>query len=102
MAKLEVLLKGEGTIDNAVIYLEDPTEKMPYFLEPQSNEEWQKRNISVPLLGDLDYSLYVLALSKTKFECTIKDSKGKKIEFTGITGKKIRNRAHLSGSKKLK
>jgi hypothetical protein len=100
---LNVNLKGEGTIDNAVIYLEDPKEKMPYFLDPKSNEEWEKDGLNIPLEGDLDYSLYVLAYSGTRFKCVITNSDdGKTITIEGTTGKKIKNQAHETGSKKFK
>lgn len=102
MAKLKVTVEGKGIIDNAVIYIEDPSEKTPYFLDPKSDKVWTKKNISIPLEGWLDYSLYVVAFSGTKFTCMITDENGKKVTFKGITGSKIKNRAHISGSKELK
>lgn len=98
---LKVSLEGKGTIDNAVIYLEDPKEKMPYHLNPVSNTEWEREGISIPVDGALDYSLYVLAFTGTKFKCVITDEEGKSIAIEGITGKKIKNLAHETGSKKL-
>lgn len=102
MAKLKVELKGEGIIDNAAIYLEDEAEKLPHFLDPKNDKEWLKENISIPLEGELDYSLYVVAFSGTKFKCTISDEEENKIELSGVTGSKTKNRAHLKGSEKLK
>ncbi len=100
---LNVNLKGEGTIDNVVIYLEDPKEKMPYFLKPKSNREWERVNLSIPLVGDLDYSLYVLAFSGTKFTCIITNNENDKtIVIEGVTGRKIKNQAHETGSEEFK
>jgi hypothetical protein len=101
MAKLDILLVGEGTIDNAVIYLEDPQEKIPYFLEPKNDNEWHCDGVTMPLDDELDYSLYVVAFSGTKFKCTIENNEGGKVELSGITGKKVKNRAHLIGTKKI-
>lgn len=98
---LKVSLKGEGQIDNAVIYLEDPKEKIPYFLNPISGDgiEWELDNISIPLEGELDYALYVVAFTGTQFTCVITNLENDKtIEFSSITGKKIKNQAYETGS----
>ena len=44
-----------------------------------------KDDISVPISGDLDYSLYVQAFSGTQFECTILNKENDKtIIFSGV------------------
>jgi hypothetical protein len=101
MAKLKVSLHGVGSIDNSVIYLEDPSEKIPLFLDPKNEKEWELDNIAITIDGELDYSLYVLAFSGTAFTCTISNEDNKKIELEGVTGTKIKNRAHLFGTKKF-
>jgi hypothetical protein len=72
---LKVKLVGQGPIDNAVIFLEDPKEKISHFLSPTSNDgtEWEK----------MDYSLYVQAFSGTQFECTLIKKMTRQLSFRG-------------------
>jgi hypothetical protein len=99
MPKLKVELQGDGVIDNASIYLEDPQESMEYRLDPDSDILW-KTEVSIPVEDMLDYSLYVLAFSGTHFTCTITNADTEeKVEFEGITGVKIKHRANIKGSK---
>jgi len=100
MAILNVRLKGEGVINNAAIYLEDPLEKIPLYLNPVSDKEWERTNISVPLEGQLDYSLIVIACTGTKFSCTITNTEDDTtVSITGMTGKKNKNYYHEQGAR---
>lgn len=99
MFKIE--LTSDGEIDNAVIYLEDPKEKIPYFLQPSdgSGKSWELDNLKIPLQGELDYGLYVVAFSGTKFNCVITNkANDKTIEFSGTTGSRIKGQAYETGS----
>lgn len=101
MAKLKVNLKSPGIIDNAAIFLEDPVEKIAYYLNPKGSEqEWEIDNVSLPITGSLDYSLYVVAYTGTQFDCIItnKDTSDT-IEFSGVTGRVMKGRANERGSK---
>lgn len=96
---LKVSLTGDGTIDNAVIYLEDPKEKMPYFLQPTSETDWERDDLSIPLDGELNYSLYVLAFNGTGFKCVVTNKDDNKtVTIKGVTGKIIKSQAHETGA----
>ena len=99
---LKVTLDGEGTIDNAVIFLEDPIEKFPIYLEPVSNKKWEKEDI--PTIHDdlLDYSLHVQAYTGTAFTCVVTDMENdKSVTIEGITGKKIKHYANEKGTQEF-
>ena len=99
MAILNVSVKGDGVINNAAIYLEDPLEKTPLYLNPVSDTEWERSNINVPLEGQLDYSLIVIASTGTKFSCTITNTEDDtSVSFKGMTGKKDKNYYHEKGA----
>lgn len=105
MAKLKVELTGEGVIDNAAIFFDDPQEKLPIYLDPTTDKKWSKDNISVPMDNEdeLSYALYVVAFTGTSFSCVITNKDiDKTISFSDITGKVIKNRAISKGSKKFK
>lgn len=96
MPTLKIELQGDDVIDNASIYLEDPHETIEYKLDPESDTTWTKQ-VSLPVNGSLEYSLYVVAFTGTHFTCTITDvGTERKIKLEGITGPK--NRAHIQGS----
>lgn len=98
MANLKVELLGDDVVDNASIYLEDPQESIEYHLDQKSDTKWET-TVSIPVEDTLEYSLYVVAFTGTHFTCTITDlGTDKKIEFEGITGVKIKHRAHIKGS----
>lgn len=98
MANLKIELQGNDVIDNASIYLEDPQESVEYKLDPDSDTFW-KTDVTLPVEDSLDYSLHVVAFTGTHFKCTITDiDTENKIEFEGITGTKIKHRAHIKGS----
>jgi hypothetical protein len=98
MASLKIELKGEGPIDNASIYLEDPAESIEIKLNPSSDTKWGT-TLNLPVQNELDYSLYVVAFSGTRFECVITNlDTNKSIKFDGKTGYPIKNRAHVSGA----
>jgi hypothetical protein len=102
MATIHAKLKGKDTIDNAVIYLEDPQEKIPYYFKPISNTEWETDHLKIPIQGYLDYSLHVLAYSGTAFECVItNEDNGNTITLKGVTGNPIRSRANIKGSQQI-
>ncbi|UOQ54326.1 hypothetical protein [Hymenobacter cellulosivorans] len=102
MAALTIELEGEGTIDNASIYLEDPSETIEHKLDPTTDTKWSKK-VTLPVDDTLDYSLYVVAFSGTRFKCTItRNDDGRSIEISGITGAKIKSRANIKGSKNFK
>ena len=102
MAKLNIKLTSPGVIDNAVIYLEDPTESIPNHFQPKTDSEWELKNVSVPVLGNLEYSLHVLAYNGTSFECVInRDADSKTIKLKGKTGSSMTHRANIKGSKKF-
>ena len=99
MATLKVTLVGEGVINNAAVYLEDPLELIPLYLNPVSDTEWE-REVSVPLEGKLDYSLIVIAITGTRFKCTIDyPEEGTSISIKGMTGIKHKNYYHEKGSR---
>ena len=99
---LNVSVKGDGIINNAAVYLEDPLEMIPIYLNPVSATEWERNDISVPLEGALEYSLIVIAFTGTKFHCTITNAEdGTSIEINGMTGKKNKNYYHEKGSRDL-
>jgi len=101
MASLKIELTGDGIIDNAAIYLEDPEESIEYKLNPTSDTKWETE-INLPIQNELDYSLYVVAFSGTHFDCRITNmDSNKTIEFEGKTGHPIKNRAHISGSQNI-
>lgn len=101
MAKLNVTLTGEGVINNAAVYLEDPKELIPLYLNPVSDTEWS-REVSVPIEGPLDYSLIVIAATGTRFKCEIVNMEdGTSLRITGMTGIKNKNYYHESGSREL-
>lgn len=101
MAKLNVTLTGEGVINNAAIYLEDPLELIPIYLNPVSDTEWVVE-VSVPLEGPLDYSLIVIALTGTRFKCSIDyPEEGTSIKIKGMTGIKNKNYYHEKGSREF-
>lgn len=102
MSKLKIELKGDGAIDNASIYMEDPAESIEYKLSPLSDTEWTTE-VAIPVSGTLDFSLYVVAFSGTHFQCIIRNTEtNATIEFEGITGTKVKNRAHIVGSQNFK
>src|SRR5688572_6149738 len=99
---LEVSLEGKGKIDNAVIFLEDPMEVFPFYLEPKSDTEWGLDDIPVLHDNELDYSLHVQAFSGTGFTCVVTDKEtDKTVTIEGVTGKKIKNYAHEKGAKEF-
>jgi hypothetical protein len=104
MAKLKVELAGKDVIDNAVIFFDDPQEKIAHYLNPDDDKNWSADDISVPMDDDdeLDYSLHVVAYTGTGFTCTI-TNKGtdKTIVFSDVTGKVIKNRSVTKGAKKF-
>lgn len=105
MSNLKVSLTGQGEIDNAVIYLDDPSNTIAYQLNPVTGSKWESQTIKIPMSpGDpLSYNLYVVAFSGTRFKCTITDEEsGRSLDFEGTTGIQIRSRAHISGSKMLR
>ena len=63
MATLNIKLTSPGVIDNATIYLEDPSERIPIFFNPINDSEWKCENVRVPIQGSLELSLYVLGFS---------------------------------------
>jgi hypothetical protein len=102
MATFNVSVKGEGVINNAAVYLEDPLELIPLYLNPLSPTEWERNDISAPLEGPLDYSLIVIAFTGTKFSCTITNADdGTCIKISGKTGVKNKNYYHEKGSRAL-
>ena len=99
---LKVTLEAKGTIDNAVIFLEDPIEKFPIYLEPVSNKKWEKEEITTIHDDLLDYSLHVQGYTGTKFTCVVTDMKNDKtVTIEGITGKKIKHYANEKGAKEF-
>ena len=100
MATLNIKLTRPGAIDNATIYLEDPSERIPIFFNPISDGEWEAKNVKVPIRGSLELSLYVLGFSGTKFECEItRMSDSKTIKVKGKTGNYSTNVGRVIGSK---
>jgi len=106
MAKLTIEVNGTGTIDNAGIFLDDPDEKLPYYLDPVTDEDWKTTDpVSVPMKADdpLSYSLHVVAFTGTQFTATITNNdNSKKISISGVTGKPYPNRAVIKGTDILK
>ena len=102
MPSLKVELTGKGTIDNASIYLEDPEQSIEYKLNPISNIKWETQ-VDIPVQNELDYCLYVVAFSGTKFDCVVTNlSNNETVKFDGKTGHPIKNRAKVSGSQNFK
>lgn len=85
MAKVKILLQGEGEIDNAFIHLEDPEKEREIALDQVSSTKWEKNNVEVFLNGDLDYCLNVQAYFGTKYKCTITREDQKIVEIEGKT-----------------
>ena len=102
MANLTVEVTGIDNIDNAGIYLNDPNEKLCYFLDPVSDKDWKSTGlIKVPMHDDvpLSCSLHIAAYTGTKFSCTITNKDNDKtITFSGVTGTTQSNRATVKGS----
>lgn len=100
MAILDIKLTSPGIIDNATIYLEDPSERIPIFFNPINDGEWECKNVRVPIQGSLELSLYVLGYSGTKFECEItRMSDSKTINVKGRTGNYSTNVGRVIASK---
>lgn len=98
--KADIVLTGEGEIDNAYIFINDPGEQNKIWFEPKSSVKFEISNIEVGTEDSLQYQIKVKAYYGTKFKCIITREDEKAIEIEGITGSS--NNVILTDSKDFK